>query len=314
LHPAPSIIFFTAASGAGYGLLFLLGLSAAMDLVPPDRWLGFAAMASSLGLITLGLLASTFHLGHPERAWRAVTQVNSSWLSREGAAALLTYVPALVFAFGWLFLARTGDGFALAGLLAALGALATVYCTGMIYASLRPIREWHLPIVPWAYLAFALMTGSLLGHALFALFGEERLWIGVLAIVSSALAPALKVLYWRSIDDRSQRLTPGQATGLGPGAVRLLDPPHTQTNYLLHEMAFHIGRRHALKLRRLALVLGLGGGLLLTALALVTSGLIAMVLTIAAAVSGMAAVAIERWLFFAEATHTVTLYYGGAAA
>jgi sulfite dehydrogenase (quinone) subunit SoeC len=314
LHPAPSIIFFTAASGAGYGLLFLLGLSAAMDLVPPDRWLGFAAMASSLGLITLGLLASTFHLGHPERAWRAVTQVNSSWLSREGAAALLTYVPALVFAFGWLFLARTGDGFALAGLLAALGALATVYCTGMIYASLRPIREWHLPIVPWAYLAFALMTGSLLGHALFALFGEERLWISVLALLSSALAPALKVLYWRSIDDRSQYLTPGQATGLGPGAVRLLDPPHTQTNYLLHEMAFHIGRRHALKLRRLALVLGLGGGLLLTALALVTSGLIAMVLTIAAAVSGMAAVAIERWLFFAEATHTVTLYYGGAAA
>jgi DMSO reductase anchor subunit len=314
LHPAPSIIFFTTASGAGYGLLFLLGLGAAMGLVPADRWLGFANMASALGLATLGLLASTFHLGHPERAWRAVTQLGSSWLSREGVAALVTYVPALIFAFGWLFRGRTDGGFALAGLVAALGALLTVYCTGMIYAALRPIRQWHQPIVPWAYLAFALMSGALLGHALLALFGEKRLWIGVLALIGTALAFTLKLLYWRSIDDISRHFTPGEATGLGPGIVRLLDPPHTQTNYLLDEMAFQIGRKHALKLRRLSLAFGLGGGLLLTALALATTGVSAILLTIAALLSGAAAVAIERWLFFAEATHTVTLYYGGVAA
>jgi sulfite dehydrogenase (quinone) subunit SoeC len=313
LHPAPSIIFFTVASGAGYGLLFVLGLGAVMGLVPADRWLGFAAMASALGLVTLGLLASTFHLGHPERAWRAVTQAGSSWLSREGVAALVTYVPALVFAFGWLFQARIDDGFALAGLLAALCALVTVYCTGMIYASLRPIRQWHLPIVPWVYLAFALMTGALLGHVLFALFGAERQWLGVLALLGTALAFALKLVYWRGIDEFAVRFTPGQATGLGPGTVRLLEPPHTQTNYLLDEMAFCIGRRHARKLRRLSLALGLGGGLL-TALALATTGLAAIGLSVAAALAGTAAAAIERWLFFAEATHTVTLYYGSAAA
>ena len=71
MHPAPSIILFTTASGAGYGLLFLLGLAAPAGLLPPARAFGAVALGLALGLITLGLLASLLHLGHPERAWRA---------------------------------------------------------------------------------------------------------------------------------------------------------------------------------------------------------------------------------------------------
>jgi DMSO reductase anchor subunit len=94
VHPAPSIVAFTTASGAGYGLLFLLGVTAPAGLIPPTRALGLAGLGLALGLITLGLCASLLHLGHPERAWRAVSQWRSSWLSREGAVALLTYPAA----------------------------------------------------------------------------------------------------------------------------------------------------------------------------------------------------------------------------
>jgi sulfite dehydrogenase (quinone) subunit SoeC len=312
VHPAPSIIAFTTASGAGYGLLFLLGLAAPAGLIPATRWLGVAGLGLALGLITLGLCASLLHLGHPERAWRAVSQWRSSWLSREGAVALLTYPPALVFAAGWILRESTGGWIAVSGVLAAVGAALTVYCTSMIYASLKPIREWRQPLVPPVYLAFALMTGALLLHALLLLFGAARGWVAALALLATMLAFGLKGLYWAAIGRAEAGPTPESATGLGAlGKVRMLEPPHTETNYLLREMGFAVARKHAAKLRSYVCLFGAGAALL-TALALLSNGVPASLLALLAALFGIAGVLIERWLFFAEATHTVTLYYGRA--
>jgi DMSO reductase anchor subunit len=313
VHPAPSIILFSTSSGAGYGLLFLLGLAGPLGLIPADRWLGFVALALALGAVTFGLLASTFHLGHPERAWRAISQWRSSWLSREGVVALITYVPALIFAAGWVFLERNGGWFAPFGLLAALGAAATVYCTAMIYASLQTVREWREPLVPPLYVAFALMTGALLCHAVLALFQAPRGWSAVLAVLATILAFALKTIYWQRLGRLGNASTSETATGLGAlGRVRMLDPPHTQTNYLLSEMGYQVARKHALKLRQLAYLLAAGAALL-TVASVLAPGL-AGLLAVLAAASGLAAVAVERWLFFAEATHTVVLYYGRRSA
>ena len=311
MHPAPSIIAFTTASGAGYGLLFLLGLAAPAGWVPITRAFGVAALGLALGLVTLGLLASLLHLGHPERAWRALSQWRSSWLSREGLIALLTYLPALAFGAAWVFAETTGGWIGLFGVLAAIGTVLTVYCTSMIYASLQPVREWHQPLVPPVYLAFALMTGALLLHLLLAAFGAPRQWAGVIALVATVLAFGLKAAYWQTIARAGPGPTPESATGLGAlGEVRMLEPPHTQTNYLLSEMGFSVARKHATRLRWYACLLGALGAGLMTVLALLTTDAFAAILAWLAALSGLVGVLMERWLFFAEATHTVTLYYG----
>ena len=315
MHPAPSIIVFTTLSGAGYGLLLVLTLGSTLGPIPAWPGLGLVGMALALGLISVGLLSSTLHLGHPERAWRAVSQWRSSWLSREGVMALITYVPALIFASGWVLLGTTGGIFWPFALLAAAGAAVTVWCTGMIYASLKPIRQWHHPLVAPIYLAFALMTGSLLTLPLLALAGAPHACAGWLAVPAILLAWGLKAAWWRAIDRDQPVSTPESATGLGRiGLVGMLDPPHTETNYLLHEMAFRIGRRHGRKLRRLSYAVGLGAALVLSVLTLVSTGLLAGLLAALAAAAGLVGVAIERWLFFAEARHTVTLYYRRRAA
>jgi DMSO reductase anchor subunit len=315
VHPAPSIIVFTTLSGAGYGLLCVLALGSALGAVPAWPGLGLVGMTLALGLISVGLLASTLHLGHPERAWRAVTQWRSSWLSREGVMALFTYLPALIFTAGWVLLGTAGGIFRLFALLAAAGAAVTVWCTGMIYASLKPIRQWHHPLVAPIYLAFALMTGSLLALALLAFAGAPHVWVGRLAVLAILLAWGLKALWWRAVDREEPVSTPESATGLGrQGLVSLLDPPHTETNYLLHEMAYRIGRRHARRLRLLSCAFGLGAALALSLLTLVSAGLLAGLLAALAAAAGLLGVAIERWLFFAEARHTVRLYYRRRAA
>lgn len=312
MHPAPSIVFFTTASGAGYGLLFLAGLAVPLGAIPPDRWLGLATLGLALVLITAGLVSSTFHLGHPERAWRALSQWRSSWLSREGVLALATYPPAVLFALGWAILGRGDGAWALFGLLAAAGALATVACTAMIYASLKPIRQWRHPLVPPLYLAFGLMTGALWLAFLLAAFGRAEPWVGWLALASILLAWGLKGLYWLGVGKGGAASTPESATGLGAiGRVRLLDAPHTEENYLLKEMGYRVARKHAARLRAIALLSGC-----LLALAATGGTLLfpSPALALLAALFGSLGVVVERWLFFAEARHTVTLYYGAPAA
>jgi DMSO reductase anchor subunit len=268
----------------------------------------FALVACVLGfaLVTGGLLSSTIHLGHPERAWRAMSQWRSSWLSREGVAALLTYVPAGVFAIGWVFLGRTDGIFAACGILAAAMAVVTVYCTGMIYASLKPIHQWHNDHVVPVYLGLALTTGALWLNALLLLWGQPNAGVAIVALLAIALAAWLKERYWRFIDNTAARSTPETAIGLlGRGRVSALERPHTEQNYLLREMGFVVARKHAQKLRRLTLILGFAAPLLLTLFAALVPGVLA-------ALSVTAGMLAERWLFFAEARHTVTLYYGAS--
>ncbi|MFQ5984993.1 MAG: dimethyl sulfoxide reductase anchor subunit family protein [Alphaproteobacteria bacterium] len=314
MFPAFSLIFFTTASGAGYGLLAVLGVLTPAGLLPAERWLGFAGLMLALGPITFGLLSSTFHLGHPERAWRAVTQWRSSWLSREGVMALVTYLPAGLFGIGWVFLETAAGAWGLFGVLSAVCAALTVICTGMIYAVLQPVPQWNNSLVVPNYCALALMTGALWLNALVHLFGLGGRVVSGLAVLSILLAWALKHAYWRHIDSAKGASTPETATGLKAlGEVRLLDAPHTEENYLMREMGFHIARKHALKLRRLAVAGGFATPLLLTLLLLVLSGWGAIVAALVAAAAATAGVLIERWLFFAEAKHRLTLYYGARA-
>jgi len=89
--------------------------------------------------------------------------------------------------------------------------------------------------------------------------------------------------------------------------VRPLEDPHTEENYLLREMGYVIGRKHAAKLRVIALVVGFAVPVVLLVIGLAVAG---VACAVAAALAALAGIYIERWLFFAEATHTVTLYYG----
>src|SRR5919108_965000 len=107
MHPALSIVFFTTASGAGFALLILLGLGAPLGLLPSSQSFGFAALAIAVLLAIGGLASSVFHLGRPERAWRALSQWRSSWLSREGVFSVFTFLPVAIFGIGWVFFGTT---------------------------------------------------------------------------------------------------------------------------------------------------------------------------------------------------------------
>lgn len=311
MHPAFSVIFFTTSSGAGYGMLGLIGGLTLAGRLPPNAVFGVMAFGAALILITAGLLSSTLHLGHPERAWRAFSQWRSSWLAREGVAAVATYLPTFGVGAAWVVLGRNDGFWAAAGAVMALGAIVTVACTGMIYASLKPIPRWNNGWVVPVYLAFALATGALCLAPFTLLAGPDvfalTAWIGAAAC---GLAWGLKFCYWRHIDRARAAATTARAVGMEHlGEVRMLEGPHSGANFVMREMGYAVARKHVRKLRRISLTLG-GGATLLTIASALTSPAFALGLSLLAICAVAIAVLIERWLFFAEAEHLSMLYYG----
>lgn len=314
MHPAYSVIFFTTSTGAGYGLAALLGILAAFGLVPLNFWFGMVGFGLSFSLIGAGLLSSTGHLGHPERAWRAFTQWRSSWLSREGVAAVASFVPMGLLALGWVFLGRPNLWISALGIVTVICAVITVSMTAMIYASLKPIAQWHSRYTLPGYLLYSVTSGIVLLNAIMHAFGEASTICVVAAMVLTLLSWGWKRATWHYNDNVGMASDLNAATGLAGGTVRSVEWPHTEENYLLKEMGFRIARKHAEKLRGMVQMLAFALPIVLLAFTVFTAniagGIVAAVLAILAVASQLSGLLVERWLFFAEAKHTVTLYYG----
>jgi len=328
MHPAFSVIFFTTASGAGFGLFAWLGLLAMSNHLP-GRVPAAVALFVGAVLATAGLFSSVAHLSQPQRAWRAFSQWRSSWLSREGIIAIITFLPALALFYAVLYghTAAAADdalntiphgvvvatlAMRISGALLFLLSLGTVACTAMIYASLKPIPAWTHPLVLPVYMVFSLYSGGLLYAAVAALAGIAPSSLAAVGMMAgAALLAVLKLSAWKRIDEDRSPVSRNSALGL-PHArpAQVFERPHTEANYLLKEMGYVLARRHARRLRRIAMLLfsllpallalplwllpGLGGTGILLSLALL---------------SVLAGALVERWLFFAEARHLVTLYY-----
>jgi len=317
MNPAFSVIFFTTLSGAGYGLLAWSALAAVLRWAGPRSLL--ACVALGLVLVTIGLLSSMAHLGKPARAWRAFSQWRTSWLSREGVMALATYAPALAVAAMLLSGMLAPDaggvpaspgtaGMAAAFLLVAF-ALVTVACTAMIYASLKPVPAWRHALVVPAYLLFALLTGGLLCAAAIGFSGHVGNGVAMAAVATAIVLAVLKWRYWRDIDATRFAQSRADAVGLPGRDVGVFERPHTEANYLTREMGFVLARRHSRRLRIIATVLFAVVPALLVLPVWALVHVDAAPWLTAAAGSALLGAFVERWLFFAEARHMVTLYY-----
>ena len=288
MHPAPSVIIFSTISGLGFGLMLFMGLG----LPDVSGWVaaGFATLA--LGLAVIGLLASTFHLGNPKNAIYAFSQWKSSWLSREGIMSILTLGTFFIYAVLWAFMDMRIPWL---GYLAAAMAMITVFTTSMIYAQLKSVPRWHAPTTPVLFLLYAATGGALLANQT------------TIALVLLVVLALVQMLAWVMGDGALARSGSSieSATGLGTfGKVRLLEKPHSGRNYLLREMVYVVGRRHAAKLRVLSLMLTT-----LLPIVLILFTPVGHVIAAVIVLSHLIGLLAQRWLFFAQAEHVVGLYY-----
>jgi sulfite dehydrogenase (quinone) subunit SoeC len=315
MNPAFSVVFLTTLSGAAQGLMIALfgvelagrlGLVAAGSAPSPMFYVVGAALAVVLG--GLGLLASFFHLGHPERAWRAIAMWRTSWLSRECLA--LPVFLACAFAFGaahWL-----GSPWSLAiGALGALASVALFVCTAMIYACLRFLQEWATPLTMVNFVLLGCASGFTLATTCAAWLAPSL--VGALAVCACVLTLGGGATRVASLM-RNARLRPKStvqsATGIKSPKLVQKSRGFTAGAFNLREF-FHGQSAGRLRNIKWAFLLGafavpfvlvaLGGGLATVAAS--------VWLLCAACTIQYAGLVAERWFFFAEARHPQNLYY-----
>ena len=303
MNPAWSVVLFTTLAGAAQGLVVTLALAelAALPMSTP-----FLSDALALAVVTLvaALVASTFHLGRPARAWRAVLMWRTSWLSRE-----VIVLPAFigVCALWWLAL-RQGWDLPWLPLAALVLAAALWLCTAMIYACIRFIQEWAQPLTLVNFTLIGLSSGLVLACALAALAQQRALLLAVapIALVLTIAAGATRIAALR----RNARLRPKSslqsATGIRTPLLKQMSMGMTGGAFNTREF-FH--RRTPGLLRQVKsafLLLGFALPALLLAFGIAAEATWPWLLALALQAPGLIA---ERWYFLAQANHPQNLYY-----
>lgn len=299
MHPAPSVIIFTVTAGAGYGLFFWLAFARLGSLAPTitDAQLVVGGIVG-LVLVTIGLLSSTLHLANPKNAWRSFMRFRTSWLSREAVFAVLFYPVALL----WFV---TG-GNSVFGLLVALLAIVVLVCTAMIYGSLKTIRQWNNALTPVNFVLLGLAAGAALFTLITLIQGVFTPRILALTVAVIAAAAFSKLLYFSWIGQPAGP-TINTALGFTRATVQLLDVGHSSDTFLTKEFGYEVARAKILWARFFAIVVGFVLPLVLLTGLLGSPGIAHAAMASLLIIAG---VFVERWLFFAEARHVVTLYHG----
>ena len=309
MHPAFSVIFLTTLIGAGQGLfLALYGLEIGAKIgifgaIPEPRFFVAGALIA-VALSVLGLLASFFHLGHPERAWRAAAKWRTSWLSREVIAlpAFIGFVIAYGAAheFGWMATAWIG-------FLTLVACIVLFVCTGMIYACLRFLQEWASPLTLVNFFLLGAASGCTLAAALAAWLAPSVTALyakAAIAFTLIALAGRIASLM------RNAKLRPKSSlqTAIGVKHPRIVQKAQGFMGGSFNTREFFHGaspaKLHAIKWGFLLLTFPVPVLLLLAGLG--SGARAAYGAAFAAQYAGLLA---ERWYFFAQANHPQNLYY-----
>jgi DMSO reductase anchor subunit len=326
MHPAFSVIFLTTLIGAGQGLFLALytgQVYSLANLLPAQDGRSFYALGSMLvvALLGAGLLASFFHLGHPERAWRAASQWRTSWLSREVIA--LPVFMAFVFGYAAVhFLGWTAPWFVLKGQVPVdaslvLGFLASVmafllyFFTAVIYASLRFLQEWHHWLTVANYTLLGLASGFILAAAFSAWLGVDLVafygtW-GAIFTLAAAVSRGAS-LY------RNARIQPKSSarTAIGVRHTQVVQRAQGFMGGSFNTREFFHGRGPATldTVRVLFIVLVFVVPLILLGASYLLTSPYLPIAAFAVQYLGLLA---ERWYFFAEARHPQNLYYQSVA-
>ena len=326
MHPAFSVIFLTTLIGAGQGLFMALvtgQVYSIAHLLEAQDGPTFYAFGSGLSvvLLGLGLFASFFHLGHPERAWRAATRWRTSWLSREVIilpifmffAALYGFIHYMEWTQPLIVVADTLviDASLIVGVLGVVAAVILFVCTAMIYASVKFIQEWHSPLTVANFMFLGLASGFTLAAAFSAWIGTELVgFFGTWAVIFTIIAFATRAFSLRRNANIKHKSSLRTAIGIRHPVIRQRSQGFMGGSFNTREF-FHGASDTTLKTIKLFFLLTVFA-LPVFLLAGSYSSESAYVGILAFVVQYFGLVA-ERWYFFAEAKHPQNLYYQSMA-
>ncbi len=289
MHPAPSIILFTVLSGFGFGLISIIGLLQFLSVINMFDLIIY----SIIGVIfaTVGLVSSFFHLANKKNAIKSLSQWQTSWLSREAIASIF----CLLVVFGNIIWAVSQNNYiSEVGVVLFFLSLFTIFTTSMIYAQLKTVPSWNNALTPAIFVCAALTGGAIL-------------LTDYASLVLLLVFGTLQISFWYIADRGFQDKETSVGTALGYNKneeIRPFDVAHTNRNYLLNEMVYKVARKHSVKIRYISFFMAF---VFPMSLILIFPNNFSV--SVSAITIHLIGIYFSRWLFFAEAKHSVSFYY-----
>ena len=289
MHPAPSIILFTVLSGFGFGLISIIGLLQFLSVISMFDLIIY----SIIGVIfaTVGLVSSFFHLANKKNAIKSLSQWQTSWLSREAIASIF----CLLVVFGNIIWAVSQNNYiSEVGVVLFFLSLFTIFTTSMIYAQLKTVPSWNNALTPAIFVCAALTGGAIL-------------LTDYASLVLLLVFGTLQISFWYIADRGFQDKETSVGTALGYNKneeIRPFDVAHTNRNYLLNEMVYKVARKHSVKIRYISFFMAFVFPMSLILIFPNNFSVSVFAITI-----HLIGIYFSRWLFFAEAKHSVSFYY-----
>ena len=289
MHPAPSIILFTVLSGFGFGLISIIGLLQFLSVITMFDLIIY----SIIGVIfaTVGLVSSFFHLANKKNAIKSLSQWQTSWLSREAIASIF----CLLVVFGNIIWAVSQNIYiSEVGVVLSFLSLFTIFTTSMIYAQLKTVPSWNNALTPAIFVCAALTGGAIL-------------LTDYASLVLLLVYGTLQISFWYIADRGFQDKETSVGTALGYNKneeIRPFDVAHTNRNYLLNEMVYKVARKHSVKIRYISFFMAF---VFPMSLILIFPNNFSV--SVSAITIHLIGIYFSRWLFFAEAKHSVSFYY-----
>ena len=289
MHPAPSIILFTVLSGFGFGLISIIGLLQFLSVISIFDLIIY----SIIGVIfaTVGLVSSFFHLANKKNAIKSLSQWQTSWLSREAIASIF----CLLIVFGNIIWAVYQNNYVSeVGVVLFFLSLFTIFTTSMIYAQLKTVPSWNNALTPAIFVCAALTGGAIL-------------LTDYASLVLLLVFGTLQISFWYIADRGFQDKETSVGTALGYNKneeIRPFDVAHTNRNYLLNEMVYKVARKHSVKIRYISFFMAF---VFPMSLILIFPNNFSV--SVSAITIHLIGIYFSRWLFFAEAKHSVSFYY-----
>lgn len=308
MRPTGPLLLITVLQGWAGGMI--LGLAVASAVFSRLGAVPSLLEPVILGIALVGGVSSFFHMHRIQAARYVLRRLKTSWLSREALTTGFFIGGLVILGFGieqwhWrgMVLAVTS------GVVAALG-LVAMFVTAMLYATIPAMRSWHSPVTVVSMMGMGISGGWVFMGALATVAGDAPLgfWfaaVGLGLVIAMVVVKGLQVHFFRVM---RQQITAGTGTGLHLGPYRLQDTGTTRAPYRTQTQ---IWPELSAAQRRL------GYGLTFVLLAVVP--LLTLVGTLAdpkapwlievAAVSLVFAAFAERWMFFADATHSSRVWF-----
>jgi len=314
VHPEMSLVFLTLFAGVGQGIFIALVILTGIYSGSLDEKTVYISLIVSIIFQYIGSVASLFHLGNPQRMWKAVRMWRQSWLSRE-ALALGGFTGLIHLYLGLYYLGQRGDLLFYTGILAVIFSLGFFLSSSMLYAKIRFIREWHNPFTTVNFTLSGLFGGSAFIYAILLFTNGLPQGIDIVqntVIALGVVAFILKLLTFRFNSKVYVSVDLKHALGKNDPSIRLMDMGTSYGHYNTKEYYYPQTARQ-LTIQKLAVIVL--AFLIPLSIFFVTAefseiAFLKLPLSLGAVASLVIGYLIERRLFFIQGNHIQNLYYG----